>query len=252
MARGFHQNHHIWCLPPPNAQPIVLFCLWLPPIPPSHPQLPSNRCVLFVLFVLSVLFRQSAMRNPQSAIAVSCTWFHLIPLNSTSQPANPMREKNAHCVKSTVQTPNHRAASAPVHPAFPRIPPSYPPSPRLLASWHELGWHISRDREVVWNRRAKNAEETSARGQGLGGGDLISVSIEQTALQPGSLSFFVRAGASERGIVLGEKPDSSSPFTLLTSLFFGGHECGRACRVMSFKYGTDRTRGESWPQKTTI
>ncbi len=155
-------------------------------------------------------------------------------------PTNPMREKNAHCVKSTAQTPGRRAASTPIHTAFPRISPACLARPPILALWHELGWHSCRDREVVWNRRAKNAEETSVRGQGIGGWG-PDFSIEQTALPPDSLSFFVKAGAGGRGIVRGEKPDSSSPFTLLTSLFFDGHECGRACRVMPCRDGTDRT-----------
>jgi hypothetical protein len=53
-------NHHILWFSRPNPQQIVLYCLQPPLIPPCHPQFPSNRSVLFLL---SVLFRQSEIRN---------------------------------------------------------------------------------------------------------------------------------------------------------------------------------------------
>ncbi len=63
-GHGSSPNRYILWSTRPNTQQIVLSCLRPAPKPPCHPQFPSN---------LSVLFRQSEIRNPKSAIPLGST-----------------------------------------------------------------------------------------------------------------------------------------------------------------------------------
>jgi hypothetical protein len=72
----------------PNAQPIVLFCLRPPPIPPSHPQFPSNPACRAEANRRRVNPRQTDQSHPTDPTdptdSGNSTQFHLFPLISTS------------------------------------------------------------------------------------------------------------------------------------------------------------------------
>ena len=162
-----------------------------------------------------------------------------------------MREKNAQCVKSAGRGAGKGGRWVAQSTPFGVIRRPGLEGAGRLCRWHGLGCYLP-DREVVWNWKSQKRRGDVRRWVEKWGWGPNLNRVEQTALPPDSLSFFMKANAGGQGIVRGENEDSSSQFTHATPLFFDGHGRGRACIIMSLRSGTDRTKGESWPQKTTI